>query len=315
MTSKRTLALMIVPSVLVGAIAIVALLLLDLPEQIAVHWNFEGADRFGTKADLVVPLALVVPLLIAVMVGFFVALSRNGSNTALERFIVGTVNFVGIGIPLTMLGTALAQLSGPDESGATAAVWVCGGLAVGAAAGVGLALLTTPIAVVPAGELGAPALALGDTERAAWSRSVLPSAVPAIVIAASAVVVTVVLIVVGSPVALTVVLLAVFVAAFSLLLWRVRVDNRGILVRSALGIPRFVIAPHQIVEAREIAVDPVRQFGGWGIRFGGLGWGVIVRRGQAIEVVRSDGKANFVVTVDDAATAAALLTAIARRAR
>jgi hypothetical protein len=106
----------------------------------------------------------------------------------------------------------------------------------------------------------------------------------------------------------------VIALVLSMLLWRVTVDSRGVTVRSAFGLPRVHIAAGDVVEARAIEVDPVRQFGGWGIRYGALGWGVVVRGGPAIEVTR-EGKMPFIVTVADAATGAALLTALALRER
>jgi len=56
------------------------------------------------------------------------------------------------------------------------------------------------------------------------------------------------------------------------------------------------------------------QFGGWGIRLGLDGrLGVVLRRGDAIQIERA-GTRTLVVTVDDAATGAALLKALAARA-
>ena len=314
MTSRRTLALMIVPPLAVTTVVVLAVLSLDLPERIVLHWSFDGADRYGSARDIAWPLAILVPLITALMVGIVIAMTRGGSSTALERVMVGVVNFVGIGVALSMLGTALAQRSGPDLSGTSVAGWVVAGFGVALVLAVGLAFLTKPVPPVVAEPTGAPALDLGSTERASWSRSVTPSPVPTAVFLAAVIMVTAIMVIVGAPPAFTIAVLVILAAVFSLLIWRVRVDGRGLLVRSALGIPRFAIAPAQIVEARPILVNPVRQFGGWGIRLGASSWGVIVRGGEAVEVLRADGKPSFVVTVEDAATAAALLTAVARRA-
>ena len=55
--------------------------------------------------------------------------------------------------------------------------------------------------------------------------------------------------------------------------------------------------------------------GGWGWRTGVGGTiGIVMRKGEGIEVVHSGGK-RLVVTVDDAETAAALLNTMADRAR
>ena len=57
------------------------------------------------------------------------------------------------------------------------------------------------------------------------------------------------------------------------------------------------------------------EFGGWGYRVGRGGRvGVVLRTGEALQVQRTGGRA-FVVTVDDAATGAALLNTLAARSR
>ncbi|MFL1430121.1 MULTISPECIES: hypothetical protein [unclassified Nocardiopsis] len=68
---------------------------------------------------------------------------------------------------------------------------------------------------------------------------------------------------------------------------------------------------------RLVAVGPAAR-GGLGpdpgrLRRGGR-VGLVLRRGEALMVERSGGR-SFVVTVDDAATAAALLNTMAERAR
>lgn len=108
-----------------------------------------------------------------------------------------------------------------------------------------------------------------------------------------------------------------FVPAFLFLVllatahFTVTAGPRGLLVRSALGWPRFRVQLADIAKAGVVQVDPMPDFGGWGIRWV-VGpnrkgrWGVVTRRGPALEVVRRDGR-SVVVTVDEAATAAAVL--------
>jgi len=113
-------------------------------------------------------------------------------------------------------------------------------------------------------------------------------------------------------VALTVVLVPVLVAANA---WTVTVDRRGLIARSLLPRPRVIVPLDEIEDARVVTVEPLREFGGWGVR-AGLGGrvGVILRRGEALEVRRT-GNRGVVVTVDDAATAAAVLNTLAARTR
>jgi hypothetical protein len=86
---------------------------------------------------------------------------------------------------------------------------------------------------------------------------------------------------------------------------------RGFIVRSALGWPRLSIPAVSLAKAGVVQIDPMADFGGWGIRWV-IGpsrrgrWGIVTHRGPGLEVVRRDGR-SIVVTVDDAGTAAAVL--------
>jgi hypothetical protein len=112
------------------------------------------------------------------------------------------------------------------------------------------------------------------------------------------------------------VLVAVSIIVATNTWWRVVADRRGLLVRGALGWPRRQIRLDDIRSVRIVEVNPTRDFGGWGWRWGGKGrTGVILRAGTGVEVTRSNDK-RFVVTVDDAETCAAVLGAlIAQQAR
>ncbi len=95
---------------------------------------------------------------------------------------------------------------------------------------------------------------------------------------------------------------------------RVVVDRRGLTVAlGLLGRPR-VHVPAEDVEAVTVADVSPAQFGGWGYRVVPGGRGVIIRSGQALVVTRRSGQ-RFTVTVDDAETAAGLLSAVASKAR
>ena len=97
--------------------------------------------------------------------------------------------------------------------------------------------------------------------------------------------------------------------------WRVRVDADGLTVRPTLGWPLYRVALADVASAATTTVVPLGEFGGFGLRWGlGRRLGIITRGGEALEVQRRDGRA-LVVTVDDAATAAGLLTALAARRR
>jgi hypothetical protein len=99
--------------------------------------------------------------------------------------------------------------------------------------------------------------------------------------------------------------------AFSML--RVNVDRHGLrVVYGHLGVVRQLIPLHKIERATAVEVRPMTH-GGWGYRGSLILFGkatVLVRGGEAIEVTQRNGR-RFIVTVDDAATGAALLNALA----
>jgi hypothetical protein len=250
------------------------------------------------------------------MAGTFLVMARRGSSTVLERSLVILSSFTGLGVASTSLGIALAQRGSTDAATVpigTVTPWIVAGFALAAVVGVGLALLTRPVPVTPPELGGAPTpLDLAPAERASWTRTVTASTRILVASAVAFVALAVVFVVSGLPwVALIYIVLGAVV--LSNLVWRVTVDARGLRVRSAFGVPRFSIAASDVLEARVTPVDPLREFGGWGIRIGGGTWGVVMRKGEALEVVR-DGRSSFVVTVDDAETAATLLNAQALRA-
>jgi hypothetical protein len=97
--------------------------------------------------------------------------------------------------------------------------------------------------------------------------------------------------------------------------YAVRVDREGLTVRSVFGWPRYRVPLDEVVRADVTEVSPLREFGGWGWRVGRGGQvGVVLRKGQALAVTRTGGRC-FVLTVDDAATAAGVLNALADRHR
>ena len=103
------------------------------------------------------------------------------------------------------------------------------------------------------------------------------------------------------------ILLIVLIA--TTLVFRVRASADGLRVRSVTGWPRWNIPAADITGARAVQVNPMGEFGGWGLRFAVDGrMGVVLRTGEALQVTRRSGR-TLVVTIDDARTAAAVLTA------
>ena len=109
-----------------------------------------------------------------------------------------------------------------------------------------------------------------------------------------------------------VVAVGVIVVAFALAAttaFRVRVTPDGLAARALLGWPRIMIPLAEIESVRAVDISPFGEFGGWGWRIAVDGrTGIVMRRGPAIEVARHDRR-PFLITIDGAAEAAALLQA------
>jgi hypothetical protein len=110
------------------------------------------------------------------------------------------------------------------------------------------------------------------------------------------------------------VVLVVGFAIASTTSFRVQITPEGFAARSLAGWPRIRIPVTEITGARAVDISPFGEFGGWGWRISADGRsGIVMRRGSAVEVSRRDRRA-FLVTIDGAEEAAALLQAYVDRA-
>ncbi|WP_399084436.1 DUF1648 domain-containing protein [Streptomyces sp. BBFR2] len=164
----------------------------------------------------------------------------------------------------------------------------------------------------PPGPQGAPRLALGAEESAGWTRttgSPLLAVVGLLTCCAG-----LYLAFVAGPFA-GLALGAAGALTGALASVRVTVDRRGLALAPALLPYAFRRIPlDRVTEATSRDIDPFAEFGGWGYRFRAHGSGLVLRSGEGI-ALRLRGGREFVVTVDDAATAAALLNTLLDRAR
>jgi hypothetical protein len=296
-----------------GATLLVASWWDELPDPIATHWGPDGVDGFG---DAATNLTLLVLVFAAIAVGMWLIAVLGGRDAAHRRIGVGMAAGSGAFGAVLVAGVADAQRGLADAA-------LAGDIdgAVLLAAGAGLALGAVAAWAVPgdarqpaAGSpVGGARLPLGPHERAAWSGRATGPAVLAAG-AGGALLSGGLALGLGMP-GLLVVTLAMSLLVATAGLLTVTVDARGLVVRSALGWPRTRVPLEEVVAAREVEVRPLPVFGGWGCRIGRGGRsGFVVRRGPAIEVERTGGRV-LVVTVDDAATGAALLATLAERAR
>lgn len=306
-----------VPAVVVAAaLALQLAALPSLPDPVAIHWGTQGPDGFASPWLTVLLTGLLGAGIPALMVGT----SVRGYSAAGPSY-----RFLGAAVPaITTMLCMLLTWSQLMQSGLSDARQAPGvGLPLLYSALAGLAVGTACWLVQP-GTRRAPAvdpsepLPLADGERAVWFRETTLS-LPALLLILGAVTATAAGAVISwlwaEPevawilTGLTLVLLA---AAATTTAFRVRADGSGLTVVSVAGFPRFHVPLADIRDAEEVTVVPTAEFGGWGLRWVPGRFGVVLRGGPALQVNRGTGR-QFVVTVDDAGTGAALLQALAAR--
>jgi hypothetical protein len=286
--------------------------------EIVVHWGIGGEPDGYAPAWVTVLVLAVLGVLAPIAFGIpLFATRRDGVS-----FTQKTLAVVSLWLTVFLVLLSGWMILGQQDAG-TAPPAVGLGLLLAFGVSLPVAALAWVVAppTVPVEPLGTPAepLPIADGERAVWigrTRLATPgliAVVLAIVLSAAAGVFAA-LVTDGAAAAV----LGVPVLLFALLLttsyWTVRADATGLTVRSATGWPRFHVAADEIAQAGTTRATALGEFGGWGIRFGGgRRLGIIMRSGEALEVQKSDGSA-LVVTVDDAGTAAGLLSALAQRA-
>jgi hypothetical protein len=276
--------------------------------RLIVHWG-AGPDRTGAWWTYAVLVAAIGFPVIA-FIGFFIVRATRmvGMNAWMPALAVGITVFhaLGMGVGSVVLNASRLAPALPLGGGAVLAVtatfltwWL---LPREAPAGTGVEAADT--------------LPLRPGEVAGWTGKVdLPAWFVALIaaVAAALIVVGVLLLLAVSwkawPIFLSPTLLLVVLLVTAQFV--VTAGPHGFVVRSAIGWPRLSVPVASLARAGVVPIDPMADFGGWGIRWV-LGpsrkgrWGIVTRRGPGLEVVRRDGR-SIVVTVDDAGTAAAVL--------
>ena len=324
-SSPRAAAIRTTIVALVGPIAVsiaTALILVswvpELPDPVATHWGVGDRPDGFAPAEFVIALFSVLGVLVpSLMGGIVLATLRPEGLSATQKVLALASGWVAV----LLGGAALASLGaqrGLDDAAQAGGVLP----ALAAAAGIATVLAAVGWFVLPptASETDRTIElpdqpALTPTERAAWrATATLARGVLALLIAVVAGLAIVGVIVVaiapadGWPIVIAPAGLLLLLLATSV--WRVRVDARGLTVRSAIGWPAYRIALDDIAAVGAVAVQPLVDFGGWGLRHApGRRFGVVIVEGPAIEVERRDGR-RFLVTVPDAGRGAALLRAL-----
>jgi hypothetical protein len=316
-TARILIVALIAPLIVAGvALAWGFSLAAQLPARIVVHWDLAGhPNGYGSPFQFPIGLASVCLPLIAVFGGAVVLISHRGPLTPLAKLLAVTSIWVTLVVSVTFLGSLLDKNAGAD-------IGALLGLALAAATVIAAAAwFALPPGVRGVGGKVRPAVTpvtLADGERASWIRTASVSAGMIWIVVGVCVVIAAVTIV--STIAtggqywwLSFVPVVVLLVVLSNFAWTVRVDARGLRIRSVLGIPVVHVPLDQVTSADVVDVQALSQYGGWGIRFALNGrLGIIVRSGEALEVHRRKGL-DVVVTVDDAGSAAALLNGLVQR--
>ncbi|MCP1429350.1 hypothetical protein J3D45_001848 [Microbacterium foliorum] len=320
----------IVPLALIALASIVVLSWLpDVPDPAATHWGLDGVDGYGpswTPLALLIGLGGGTVLLFALIALLSHRLPQQGaaapiaqpqwSATArlLGAMSLGTAGLMAV---LAIVTTAAQRGLADAADAADITPWIPVLLVVMIGLAVAGWFLQPAVSRSPesSGDAATP-LPLADHERAVWMKTVMVARVGQVVLGTAVflmIAMSVLLFAQDVVAAWIVAAVALIVAVLvsTSLTFRVRASAAGLRVRSVMGWPRIDIPSAEIASVRAVRVDPFAEFGGWGYRFGMDGRrGVVLRTGDALEVARTNGRV-FVVTVDDAATAASVLAASA----
>lgn len=315
----RTRALLlgaVLPAALLAAAFALVLTWRDrLPDPIALHWGIDGVDRVGPLRDHLLPF--VITSLVICLPAIVLALVVKG---AARRGVVGISAGMAAMMAGIVVGSTAIQLDAPDayaipSPGAAIVIPILAAVGIGVLA-TWLAGRDAPAPASTAVPDDAARLPLAEGASAVWSAPLpsIPIAFPVSVIGLLLAMAIAMGVLTGDwwMLVFPALIGVVFLVATG---WRVQVDRTGLTLRSILGRPRYHVPAEEIVRADVTRVNPIKEFGGWGMRVGYNGaLGFVSRRGEAFEVERT-GNRRVVVTVDRSAQAAALLNTLADRTR
>ncbi|MFC4852783.1 hypothetical protein [Actinophytocola glycyrrhizae] len=285
-----------------------------LPERMATRFAFDGSvtDDMSRPAMLVTTIG--AGLVLSVVLGLT---NRSTSGTRISRWdmprLLVAVSWALAGfLGVVLFMVVVSNIDAPEPAAVTmSAVVLLYALGAAVVTGAVGALVAPRSATPPPGDREPPTMDLGPAEHVEWSRSIT---------APWLVVLGVVLLLAGLllgwsagwgagvPLAVAGLLLSLLSSA------TVTADEHGVRVRfTPFGWPRLRVGMDEIESAVAEDVTPA-QFGGWGYRVVPGASGLVLRQGPALVITRTSGR-KFVVTVDDARTAARLLNGLRGRRR
>lgn len=308
----------LLPALLVaGAALLTTTWLPRLPDPAVLHWSLHGPARTGPFAELV---TVVVALAATTWLLFTTLVLAAGRTEGARRVLVGSAVLLGATYAAVLLGSAWVQLDAPDAAAVTpSATPLVVGLLVAVLLGVAAGLLAGADPHLPAADpvpADAARLDLPAEARTMWlTRCTVRGEVfwwagIALWLAAAVTITSL-----SAQWWLLAVLLLPALPLLANLHWTLQIDATGLHARALLGWPRLTVRAEETLRADVVTVHPFTEFGGWGLRSRVDGTsGLVLRRGEAVQVQATDER-TFVVTTDDATRAAALLNTMAARSR
>ncbi|WP_326699761.1 DUF1648 domain-containing protein [Streptomyces sp. NBC_01754] len=316
-TGRAILAALPFLLALILALVLAATLGDRLPARMATHFSVNGeADGYTSRTTFLVITALV-PLLSGACWSFMVGRGRfhGGAYDGFTSAGYATAAFFGYMTTATLLTNVDAA---GGEPGASFTMWHLAGAFGAAAVAAGLGFCVARLLPAPpdtsqtaGGARSGARIPLADGEVAGWARGMTSWWLPASALV-TALAGAVLAFAAGPGAGLPLVVLGLIILPFSRP--NVTVDRRGLTVSGLLPWPRVHVPLERIDTAASEDVNAMADYGGWGYRVLPARSGVITRSGEAI-VARLENGRDFAVTVDDSATAAALLNTLVDRRR
>lgn len=290
----------------------------DLPDPIAIHWGAGGRpDGFGSPTSTLVLTVVLAIGLPALMTAFALPSLHRGDRGPSFRFLAAVMAATSALIVTLTTWLTVMQRGLTDAHDAGTVWWALADATVNAVLAGALAWWIQPDQQqVGTTERAVTPLSVTPGERLVWFRDTTIRRHWAVAAAALGVAMTILAIAFwftgdrSAAIALTVAAVVTVLAIATTTAFHVRVDATGLTVRSWLGLPRFQVRIGDVDQASVVDINGIGDFGGFGVRWMPGRFGVVLRTGEALQVQRRSGKV-FAVTVDDAATAAATLNALA----
>ncbi|MFF1693849.1 DUF1648 domain-containing protein [Streptomyces sp. NPDC058257] len=292
----------------------------QLPDRLARHFGGDGqADGYVGHGGFLAMLVGTFVVLGAISV-FFALRSDFATYRRGLRGLLAGVYATSAFLAWPMGASLVANRGTADGEAPVFPLWhlaVAAGVAA-LAAGFGAALswcVPLPDARSPLGadgQVDAGQIDLGRDEVAGWVRRTGSWMLSGMGVSmAVAGIVTAWLTDDGWLAPLTMLVSGLLIAAFARAC--VTVDRRGLMVSPGLvPWPRIRLRLDRIERADSRQISAFADYGGWGYRIVPGRSGIIMRSGEALVVRRANGN-DFAVTVEDSATAAALLNALVER--